>query len=258
MISRSGSAKGKGRSSTERTTVKSAAFAPMPMAMMRTEIKANPGFLRNTREPYATSRASASSDGNPRRSRCAIFACSRPPRLISASRRASSRLSPDLKRRLLYPSRRGFPAPPRNPHLLARQETSRAAGATTPAALSSRLLGRGEKPRQDGRCLLPISGFLLNLLLSRSGQLVILCSAIVLRGAPVRGDVALLLELEQRGIQRSVVEGEQVAAGLLNAPGNAVAMERPQRLQRFQNHQGQRALPYVCLVAHGHSPIALP
>src|ERR1700739_33393 len=82
------------------------------------------------------------------------------------------------------------------------------------------------------------------------GELVELGAAIVVGGAPLGADVTLLLQLEQRRIQRAVVELEQVATGLLDAPGEAVAMLGAHGFERFQNHQGQRALPYIGFVAH--------
>ncbi len=48
-ISRSGSLNGSGFKSTERTTVNSATFAPMPMAMTRMEMNAKPGVLASVR-----------------------------------------------------------------------------------------------------------------------------------------------------------------------------------------------------------------
>ena len=50
-ISRSGSLNGSGFNSTDRTTVNSATFAPIPMAMTRIEMQAKPGVLASVRTP---------------------------------------------------------------------------------------------------------------------------------------------------------------------------------------------------------------
>ena len=71
--------------------------------------------------------------------------------------------------------------------------------------------------------------------------------------APFRLDGAFLLELEKSGIQRAVIQGEQIATGLLDAPRDAVPMLRAHAFQRFQHHQGQRALPDIGLVSHRRS-----
>src|SRR5215213_1615404 len=94
-----------------------------------------------------------------------------------------------------------------------------------------RLLCRGEEPREDGRGLLPLASFFCNLLTSSTRQLVILGLTVIIRDSPFGFDIALLLQLEQCRINRAVVDRELVAARLLNAPRNAVAVQRPHRFQ---------------------------
>src|SRR5207249_2989334 len=74
--------------------------------------------------------------------------------------------------------------------------------------------------------------------------------AVVLGDAPLRIDIAFLLELHELGIERAVIEREAIAARLLDAPRDAVAVQRPEALERFQDHQRERALPDVGLVRH--------
>src|SRR5208337_615229 len=76
-------------------------------------------------------------------------------------------------------------------------------------------------------------------------ELVILGFAIVVGDAPLGGDVAFLLEFEEGGVEGAVIDGEEVAAGLLDAAGDAIAVERAESLQSLQDHQGQGALPDV-------------
>src|SRR5439155_23747433 len=51
----SGSRNGSGRSTTARTTLKIAVFAPTPSASVRVATAAKPGFLRRRRSPRRTS-----------------------------------------------------------------------------------------------------------------------------------------------------------------------------------------------------------
>jgi len=105
-------------------------------------------------------------------------------------------------------------------------------------------------PVNDGGGLLPLALFLFKLLPAGAGQLVVLGFAIVLRHAPFGADVAFLFQLEKRGIERSVIDGEQAAAGLLDAAGDSVAVKRPDGIQGLERHEGQRALPDIGFFAH--------
>src|SRR5437870_11838133 len=100
-----------------------------------------------------------------------------------------------------------------------------------------------QEPRQNRRRLLPIARFAFQLLPAGARELVELCFAVVLGNTPLGTDVAFLFEFEQRRIDCAVVHGEPLAAGLLDAARDAIAVERPHRLQGLEHHQGQRALP---------------
>ena len=69
--------------------------------------------------------------------------------------------------------------------------------------------------------------------------------AVVVRRAPARRDPAALLQAEQRGVDRALIELQDVLADLLDAPGDAVAVQRPHRVERLQHHQIERALQDV-------------
>ena len=69
--------------------------------------------------------------------------------------------------------------------------------------------------------------------------------AVVLGGAPFGGDGTLLLQLQQNGIQRALIDREQISADLLDAPRDPVAVQRPQHIQSLEHHQRQRALPDI-------------
>src|SRR5206468_1934907 len=112
---------------------------------------------------------------------------------------------------------------------------------------------RLQKSSEDRRGLFPLAGLALELLLAGAREAVELRPAVVVRHAPLGGDVALLLELEERGIERSVVDGEQLPARLLDAPRDAVPMLRTHRFERLQHHQGEGALPDVVLFTHACS-----
>jgi hypothetical protein len=95
------------------------------------------------------------------------------------------------------------------------------------------VLPRREKPREDRRGPLPLARFLLELFAAGTGQPVELGLAVVLGEAPFGPDVALLLEFEQRRVEGAVVQGEMMGAGLLDAAGDAIAVERPESLERL-------------------------
>src|SRR5215470_17952922 len=98
---------------------------------------------------------------------------------------------------------------------------------------------------------MPFACFARELLPPGGGERVVLGAAIVLGLPPLGDDEPLLLKLEQRGIERAVVERESVLAGLLDAARDAVTVEGPETLQRFEDHQGKGALLDFELLGHG-------
>src|SRR5688572_11986106 len=100
---------------------------------------------------------------------------------------------------------------------------------------------------------MPFAGFTRQLLAPRGGERIELRATIVLGLAPLCLDEPLLLELEERGVERAVVEAEAVLARLLDAASDAVAVERTEDFEGLENHQGERALLDVQLVSHGVS-----
>jgi len=60
-----------------------------------------------------------------------------------------------------------------------------------------------------------------------------------------------MLKLEQKGVERSLVDTQNISADLLDAAGNPVAVLRPQDIQCLQDHQRKRSLQYVRLLFHG-------
>src|SRR5439155_17296848 len=86
-------------------------------------------------------------------------------------------------------------------------ETNCGTGRMYRAANSRGGLLSGEKASEDRSSLLPIACFPFELLAARTREFVILRLAIIVRDAPLRSDVAFLFELQQRGIERAVVNG---------------------------------------------------
>src|SRR2546430_12328139 len=68
---------------------------------------------------------------------------------------------------------------------------------------------------------LPVFRFQIELLLPAFCNGIKLRFAIVLGRAPLRRNPALLLQSQQRGVHRALVELEDIAADLLNAPRNS-------------------------------------
>ena len=97
--------------------------------------------------------------------------------------------------------------------------------AQTRGAPSRALLTRRQKAREDRGRLIPLARGTLDSFPAGPRQLVELRAAVVVGGAPLGRDRAFLFELEQGRIERAVVDGEQVAAGLLDPAGDAVAMQ---------------------------------
>src|SRR5215208_5886470 len=97
---------------------------------------------------------------------------------------------------------------------------------------------------------MPFAGLARQLLAPRGGERIELGATIVLGRAPLRGDEPLLFELEERGVERPVVEREAVLARLLDAARDAVAVKRPEYVEGGENHQGERALLHFQLLGH--------
>ncbi len=125
------------------------------------------------------------------------------------------------------------PARPKQlPH--AREEDAPGHHGFTPS--------RFEHALDDRRDARPAFGFSRELTCPARRQAVELGAPVVLGRAPLRANPPLLLELHERGVERALIEPQRVAAHLLDAPRDAVAVLRPERVERLQNHEGERAL----------------
>ena len=51
-----------------------------------------------------------------------------------------------------------------------------------------------------------------------------------------------MLELEEHGVQCALIDGEKVAANLLDAASDAVAVKWAKDIEGFENHKGEGAL----------------
>ena len=109
---------------------------------------------------------------------------------------------------------------------------------------------RDKEAGEDRGSLLPVLRLFFELFPSDPGELVELGLAVVLRRAPFGGDRALLFEFQQGGIERPVIEGDQFAAGLFDAPRDAVTVLRAHGFEGLQNHQRQCALPNIRFISH--------
>ena len=108
---------------------------------------------------------------------------------------------------------------------------------------SHRASSRRQESRHDVVGERPLLPLLLELPTAGARQPVEPGAAVVVRDAPRGCDVALLLELEQGGIERARVQRQPIAARLLDPPRDAVAVQLAERLERRQHHQRERALP---------------
>ena len=67
-----------------------------------------------------------------------------------------------------------------------------------------------------------------------------------------------MLELEQQGIKRALVDSQKVSADLLDAPGDTPAVLRSQDIQCLEDHQCQRSLQDVGFFLHRRSTFRFP
>src|SRR6202034_1052766 len=74
--------------------------------------------------------------------------------------------------------------------------------------------------------------------------------AVIFRGAPLGCDRAFLLQLQQYGIESALIHRQQIAADLLDAPGDSVAVQWPQDVESLEDHQCERALQDVEFLFH--------
>ena len=102
-----------------------------------------------------------------------------------------------------------------------------------------------EEAGDDGGGLLPVLGFGLEGFAAGLGEAVEAGAAIIFGGAPFGFDGAFLFEFEKDGIERALIDGEEIAADLLDAAGEAVAVERAEDVEGFEDHEGEGALEDV-------------
>jgi len=102
-----------------------------------------------------------------------------------------------------------------------------------------------EEAGDDGGGLLPVLSFGLEGSSAGLGEAVKAGTAIVVGGAPLGFDGAFLFELQKDRIKSALVDGQEIATDLLDAAGEAVAVERPEDVEGFEDHQGESALEDV-------------
>src|SRR5262249_31308075 len=86
----------------------------------------------------------------------------------------------------------------------------------------------------------------------RAREAIELRFAIVIGDSPLAGDRAFLLELDERGVERAVIDQHAVAADLLDAARDTVPVLRTHCLESLEHHQGERTLPNVGLFVHAY------
>src|SRR5438552_4488707 len=99
-----------------------------------------------------------------------------------------------------------------------------------------------EKACHERGHALPTPSFCEQLLAPRTRQRVKLRLAVIFRSAPLGSDPATLLEPQQGGIKRALVELEQVFRDLLDTLGNAIAVQRAYGVKGLQNNEVECAL----------------
>ena len=95
---------------------------------------------------------------------------------------------------------------------------------------------------------LPISFFGGQLLFPPARDRVDLDASPCARRSPFGRNPPMLLKLQERGVERPLVDDELVGADLLDPSGNRVAMQGPHRVERLQHDEIKRAVKEVRLV----------
>src|SRR5580765_1639550 len=143
-----------------------------------------------------------------------------PPSLRDACLKASSYAMPARRLSAMCASRWPFSSSARSasdrrretrPHMRANHRRSDAMALLR----LRRFVGR-EEARQDRLRLFPVACRARDLLLACPRELVELRAAIVVGHAPCRLAVALLLEFQERRVERAVVDQQQMPARLLD------------------------------------------
>src|SRR4029453_18137714 len=276
VITSPGRGTGRGRSSRASAMLNTAVFAPMPMASDRMATIVKPGFFRIMRRAYRRSCAIVSNGWKARRSLYVSFVLITPPKLreaasvacresmparmlssacisrwkrISASSSRSRRLRRNSARIRAASTLRRLT---RSPSLVRRGAAQGSVRWSPPSSASRRFLWRavlgwrGGAPRGEGFGRpphpLPVAGFFGELFSAGGGERIELGLAILLRRTPLAGDPPFLLHAEERGVQRALVEVQEISADLFNPSRNPIPVEGTKRLQRAQHEQDERAL----------------
>ena len=187
----------------------------------------------------------------------APWSASMPPSASSAARRASSGVMPARMLSSMWQLQGGSRARRRSIAVARGRAETRASRSSQARSALMTAAPRREESREDRGRALPVARFLVELFPARPGEPVELRLAVVVGDAPLRGDVALLLELEQGRVEGAVVERQVVRAGLLDAPRDAVAVQRAQRL-RASSVPSARACPARRRLCQPYVPMANP
>src|SRR3977135_1548907 len=99
-----------------------------------------------------------------------------------------------------------------------------------------------EKARHERGHAPPTLGLCKQLFAPGTRERVELGLAVIFRSPPFRRNPAALLEPQQSGIERALIQLEQILADLLEALGDAVAVQRAHGLEGLQNDKVERAL----------------
>src|SRR5690349_21405595 len=239
--SRSASGYGSGRRSTASTRLKTAVLAAMPIVNVSSAAVVNAGLRRSARRPWRTSRARSSIHGTPRWSRNASIDWARPAGGGAPASAASARCARSSSSRS---------ASRRSGRTRLRRRTIHSRSAVTTRA--SRLPAALEERAHDRRPLRPLGFLGLELAPPGGGDRVEARAAAGVGDAPGAADEAALLEAHEPRVQRAHVEAERSAGDLLEPCRNRVAVQRPERGERLQNHEVERALQNV-----GPAPVSI-
>src|ERR1039458_5233697 len=250
---RPGSLNGRGRISSASTTLKTVALAPIPSPTTRIAKVVKPASRRSVRNEYRRSCSKVSKNGTPRTARCSSLICVNPPNSNRAARWACCGLMPARIWSSVSMARCEFNSSSRSESSSEARNQARKRATIRLSRASMELPPRTELQQSSNhaRDSLPILRFGDKLFAAGFRDGIELGFPVVLRCAPLSSNPALLNKPDQAEINGPLIHEQRFLADLLDPAGDAIAVQRPHRVQGLQNHQIQGALKNIGL-AFGH------
>src|SRR5690348_11934851 len=192
------------------------------------------------RRPKRTSCIKSSTRLTRHASRQFSLDCSTPPNSRVALRRASVGVNPAATYSRVFSSRWNRSSSESSCSTSLRRNSERSRSGIVYSQCAGRISSPCQRVERSGFLefhdtrngagkAAPIGGLLFQLALAEACERIKLGTSIVLRGLPLCGDPALLLELMEGGIERTIADLQNIAGDLLQSKADGVAIHRFER-----------------------------